>query len=344
MQNTNVEKNLQFEYIRAFSIVAVITIHTFYSALLKYGGAASITDQVLYKIIMNMMWWAVPSFFMISGSLLLDTKKTISLKKLYGKYIRRMLIILFTFGLAFSWLEIVFDSKNISIVQLPNALLRVLTGNTWAHMWYIYCLIGLYVLLPVYKLIVDRASNEQLRYILLVLFIFESVFALTKIFGITLGFYCHINTIYPFWFLMGAAWNRGMFKCGFKLNVLLLTVASLALAIFSAFGITQSLPIGCLFGYDSPLVIVQSIALFSIFNSLNIGARLGDIFLKIGDRSFGMYLIHMFFVNVEFKLVNFNPFRVCPFLSGVVLVCINIGFSYIIASVMQYLPGLKKII
>lgn len=38
MQNTNVEKNLQFEYIRAFSIVAVITIHTFYSALLKYGG------------------------------------------------------------------------------------------------------------------------------------------------------------------------------------------------------------------------------------------------------------------------------------------------------------------
>ena len=71
---------------------------------------------------------------------------------------------------------------------------------------------------------------------------------------------------------------------------------------------------------------------------------LGDIFLKIGDRSFGMYLIHMFFVNVEFKLVNFNPFRVCPFLSGVVLVCINIGFSYIIASVMQYLPGLKKII
>lgn len=200
MQNTNVEKNLQFEYIRAFSIVAVITIHTFYSALLKYGDAASITDQVLYKIIMNMMWWAVPSFLMISGSLLLDTKKTISLKKLYGKYIRRMLIILFTFGLAFSWLEIVFDSKNISIVQLPNALLRVLTGNTWAHMWYIYCLIGLYVLLPVYKLIVDRASNEQLRYILLVLFIFESVFALTKIFGITLGFYCHINTIYPFWF------------------------------------------------------------------------------------------------------------------------------------------------
>lgn len=82
MQNTNVEKNLQFEYIRAFSIVAVITIHTFYSALLKYGEAASIIDQVLYKIIMNMMWWAVPSFLMISGSLLLDTKKTISLKKI----------------------------------------------------------------------------------------------------------------------------------------------------------------------------------------------------------------------------------------------------------------------
>lgn len=56
MHDVNTKKNLQFEYIRAFSIIAVIAIHTFYSALLKYGSTASIPDQVLYKIIMNMMW------------------------------------------------------------------------------------------------------------------------------------------------------------------------------------------------------------------------------------------------------------------------------------------------
>ena len=103
MHDVNTKKNLQFEYIRAFSIIAVIAIHTFYSALLKYGSTASIPDQVLYKIIMNMMWWAVPSFLMMSGSLLLDTRKYISLKKLYGKYICRMVTVLLTFGFAFAW-------------------------------------------------------------------------------------------------------------------------------------------------------------------------------------------------------------------------------------------------
>lgn len=48
MHDVNTKKNLQFEYIRAFSIIAVIAIHTFYSALLKYGSMASIPDQVLY--------------------------------------------------------------------------------------------------------------------------------------------------------------------------------------------------------------------------------------------------------------------------------------------------------
>ena len=48
MQNTNVEKNLQFEYIRAFSIVAVITIHTFYSALLNYGGGQHLSPIRFY--------------------------------------------------------------------------------------------------------------------------------------------------------------------------------------------------------------------------------------------------------------------------------------------------------
>lgn len=72
----------------------------------------------------------------------------------------------------------------------------MLTGNTWAHMWYIYCLLGLYVLLPMYKIFADYASDEQLKYILAILFLFESIFRLLKLLEINLGFYCHINTIY----------------------------------------------------------------------------------------------------------------------------------------------------
>lgn len=190
--------NRQFEYIRAFAIVAVIAIHTMYSALLQFRDAATMSEVLSYRIVMNLMWWAVPCFLMMTGSLLLDSNRPLSMNKLYRKYVIRMVIVLFTFGLAFSWMELFFDLRTVSLIQIPQAVLNVLTGNTWAHMWYIYCLIGLYVLLPAYKLIADHASDAQLKYILLILFVFESVLRLTKIFGVNLGFYCHVNTIYPF--------------------------------------------------------------------------------------------------------------------------------------------------
>lgn len=44
--------------------------------------------------------------------------------------------------------------------------------------------LGLYVLHPGYKLLADHAFDAQLKYILLVLFGFESVFRLSKMVGV----------------------------------------------------------------------------------------------------------------------------------------------------------------
>lgn len=343
MQTAKTRVNQQFEYIRAFASIAVITIHTVYSALLQFGDTATMTEKLSYRIVMNLMWWAVPCFLMMTGSLLLDSNRIISIKKLYGKYVSRMILVLFTFGLAFSWLELFFDSRTISLMQIPRAMLNICTGNTWAHMWYIYCLIGLYVLLPVYKLIADHASDTQLKYLLFILFIFESALRLTKIIGVNLGFYCHINTIYPFWLLMGAAWNRGMFKRDMRFNGILLAVSSGILVLASALAVTKNVPLNSLFGYDSVVVVAQSVALFSLLNAIHTDIKLNKVLTEIGDKSFGIYLIHMFFINMAYKILKFNPFAT-RFAVGGALIVINLVLSYIVVSIMKRLPGFKKII
>lgn len=108
---------------------------------------------------------------------------------------------------------------------------------------------------------------------------------------------------------MGAAWNRGMFKAELRLNLLLLIVSSALLAISSFLWITLSLPIGCLFGYDSPLVVVQSVALFSIFNSIKIGGKVSRVLLEIGDKSFGIYLITYSLSMLHLNLSNLTHFK-----------------------------------
>ena len=336
------KENRQYEYIRAFSIIAVIIIHTMYMGILQFGDTTSSVNILNYRVIMNLMWWAVPCFFMLSGSLLLNVNKEISLKKIYGKYVFRMLLVLFTFGTVFSWMEIFFDTRTLSVMQILQAFMNVLMGKTWAHMWYIYCLLGIYVLLPVYKLISKYATDKQLEYVLLILFIFESILPFIKSLGIDLGFYCHINTIYPFWVLMGVVWNRGLFTRTSKFNIIVVIVSSGLLIVFSFLWIIGKYEISGLFGYDSILVVIQSIALFGLFNKIKLKGCLEHLFMQIADKSFGIYLVHMVFINVVYKLIKFNPFN--TLFSWIGLVVVNLILSYFIVVVLRFIPGVKKFI
>ena len=340
------ERNEQKEYIRTFSIIAVVAIHTAYTAILQFGDTISTT--IVYRCIMNLMWWAVPCFLMLSGSLLLNQNKEISLKKLFKKYIARMLIVLFIFGMIFSWMELFFDSHELfSIRQIEQAFINVISGNSWAHMWYIYCLIGLYLLLPLWKIVADNASDKILIYILVVLFICNSCMQLTKIFGVKLGFYNHIKTIYPFWFLMGAAWNRGLLNEIRKYSSVVVSVVSILLILITILTEVYNFPFKIFFGYDSILVVIQSIVIFSIIINIKIKSNIiRKIVLEIADKSFGIYIVHMFFVNVIYNSAGLNPFVLKISAVGVLflLVIVNLFLSYIVTLIMKKLPFFKQII
>lgn len=51
-----IKKNKHFEHIRAFSVLAVITIHTMYSALLQFGEGALVAEKILYRCVMNVLF------------------------------------------------------------------------------------------------------------------------------------------------------------------------------------------------------------------------------------------------------------------------------------------------
>ena len=42
-----------------------------------------------------------------------------------------------------------------------NSSIHFATGHSWAHMWYLYMLIGLYLITPVIKPFVVKASNKD---------------------------------------------------------------------------------------------------------------------------------------------------------------------------------------
>lgn len=47
------KKNVQFEYMRAIAIIGVVTIHTFNSAIIYFGKAATNLTLVLYDAVLK---------------------------------------------------------------------------------------------------------------------------------------------------------------------------------------------------------------------------------------------------------------------------------------------------
>ncbi len=93
-----------------------------------------------------------------------------------------------------------------SLLIIPKALWGVLTGTTFSHLWYCYELIGIYVILPVIKIFTDNAKEKILRYVLIVLFVFDFVIPfMGNIIGERINFYIPFSysLLYSIWSLFG---------------------------------------------------------------------------------------------------------------------------------------------
>ena len=82
------DRTVYFDYLRVAATFAVMILHI--SAQNWYTTDVNGIEWKIFNFFNSMVRWAVPVFVMISGSLFL--KKDVSIKKIYTKYILRMVI------------------------------------------------------------------------------------------------------------------------------------------------------------------------------------------------------------------------------------------------------------
>ena len=158
-------------------------------------------DNVIIQVLVRI---GVPIFIMITGTLLLNPKKEIKLKKII-KYIIRMLIILTTFGLFYCLIEqFMTDGLKNPMNTILVSILNLFEQKSWVIMWYIYMLIGLYAITPILKAFINNTNDETFIFVLMVLFVFSSVVpTINFIFNIKLTTFYLSGFIYIFYYLMG---------------------------------------------------------------------------------------------------------------------------------------------
>ena len=336
--------NLSF--LRAVACVAIVVLHTVNSAAILYEGRISRVDYGVSMAVVEALAWAVPCFLMVTGALLLDPAREISLKKLFTRYILRVLLALAVSVLIFRGFDMLLNGEVFSLSAIGRGFLNILTGESWAHLWYLYVLIGLYLLLPLFRAAAEKLSEKTLWYLALVLFVFVSLMPLLKLLGIESGFSLPVVTVYPLYLILGYLLFQKPFSRLISAALILIGAGGLAAAAYLryAWGIDS---LSLLLNYASPLTVLLSCGVFSLFARLSADTGEKNIFtravLSLDRASFGIYLFHLVFVRLVLRYWGVDPYSLGIWSFAVISIAV-LAVSFLLVRVLCLIPGFEFIL
>lgn len=87
------KRQTEFDVLRLLAILAVIAMHA--------GGNAYLSsnfDPRQHSMFVAAIVWCVPVFFLISGRFFLDPQRHVTIKKIWNKHIRRIIVVFVTWS------------------------------------------------------------------------------------------------------------------------------------------------------------------------------------------------------------------------------------------------------
>lgn len=335
---------------RVFSMVAVIAIHA--GAISWYDAPYSFYPWGVLNFIDIVGRYCVPVFLMISGYLFLDPNKNISVKKLYTKYIPRILAAFFFW----SFLYALITSGFVTQRTLGNGVGQKLLEDTfWGHyhMWYMYLVVGMYIITPALRAV--AANREATKYFLIVSYIFSYLIPTIQfipfIYEHTAKYTQRLELSfvlgYVFFYLAGSYFGSVEFSAKEKRTIYIVGIIGLLFALISvtAYVMIMQFPQSALHEYYTagfPLYSVAAYVFFKEkFSDVDPNTKAMKVVLWLSKMSFGIYLAHDFGLIV-FKKIGFTPAICTPFISMPLLTILDLGISVAIVWVISKIPVLNK--
>ena len=284
-------------------------------------------------------------FVMISGALFLNPEKNIPIRKLYTKYIFRIVTAFAFWSLVYMFLG---GMKNINAISFIE---NFLSGSY--HMWFMYLIIGLYMIVPFVRKIAHSEDLTKYFFVLALIFTFilpETAkgmslfseryreFLSGRIDALNLYFIAG-HTCY---FLLGYFLDRVHISSKIERMIYFAGIAgTIIIPLASGYiSVLRNKPTG-VFGSFSVTVLCESAALFIFFRKyFNWESK---AIRNLSQYSFGAYLVHpaiiAAFNNLGLNTLTFNPVLSVPVISVIVFI-ISSGIS----AVLNHIPVLKKYI
>lgn len=335
--------------LRAAAILAVVVLHVSAPVVGKF---ASLDASA---------WWAghlwdslvrasVPLFFMLSGALLLGRREPLAV--FFTKRLSKLVPPLIAWSAVYlGWEALRSESER----PWWEYLAAPLHGAVYYHLWFLYEILRLYLVMPVLRVFVAHASARELDYFLL---LWAVVALLYPLFKLWTGFRVSLLGLDAF------AGYAGYMLLGYRLVQLEqgrvrhgLAAAAFALGWVATLWLTAAASAsagkfdGLFYEYLKPNVALMAAGAFWLMRAF--GARLArtgggmGFGARCAQSSFGIYLAHVLVLELlgsgvlGFRLdaLSLHPALGIPLVAALVL-----GASLGLVELLKRVPGLRAIV
>ena len=150
------------DILRIAAAFSVVLLHTAGARLISVPiGSAQFLWATFFDTATR---WSVPLFIMLSGMLFLNKKKKINIKTLYTKNIWRMVTAFVFWSYIYNYYSAFAQTRSL-IASILIALKKMPHGAM--HLWFVFVIIGLYIVLPFIKRMTDSMTKAEAEYFIL---------------------------------------------------------------------------------------------------------------------------------------------------------------------------------
>lgn len=150
-------RELYLDVIKVCGGIAIVALHTLSNTLHSAYGSIPALQRSVVHVLHQCLYTAVPVFILATGSGFLAQGRSWDYKSM-RKHTVKILNCLVLFGCLFWTIKAVVTGEQWSLTDMTVA---VLTDHTWAHMWYLYKLLGIYLCMPVLSAFVRHTTVKQ---------------------------------------------------------------------------------------------------------------------------------------------------------------------------------------
>jgi surface polysaccharide O-acyltransferase-like enzyme len=160
------------DVIRTVAIVGVILLHSANDLTSQQMSWFEIVRWNTVTVYQSIGRLGVPLFLLLTGALLLQPSKlTEPIGVFFKKRVARIgLPFIFWGAIYFAWDFLVVNKINNQPITTNSIIQGVLTGPYY-QFWYLYLLLGLYLITPILRVVMAHASRDLIKYILILWFL-----------------------------------------------------------------------------------------------------------------------------------------------------------------------------